>query len=74
MIGGFEMSEKISKAQANYRASVNKDRDCGNCNMFVPPKKKQKQDRVLGESYGGCTLVKGAIFEDDVCDYWEKKT
>lgn len=66
------MSEKISKDQANYRSSRTRERDCGNCSMFKPPKKNRRREGELSAYDGGCTLVKGAIFEDDVCDYWEK--
>ena len=67
------MPEKISKEQANYRSSRNRERDCGICNMFRAPKKNRRRKTGELDPYdGSCTLVKGAIFEDDVCDYWEK--
>lgn len=60
------MSKKISKQEANYREADSNKR-CGNCDMFVPPLRK------LGIYDGNCTLVRGVIFADDVCDHWEKK-
>lgn len=46
---------KLAKTAVNYRPATG-DRRCGSCVMF-------------GD--GRCTLVKGVINADDVCDRWE---
>lgn len=46
-----------TKAQANYRETDSESKRCGTCSMFRD---------------GKCTLVKGSIEEDHVCDEWEK--
>lgn len=51
--------EMVSKESVNYRAADSAARSCGTCVMFKEPH--------------GCTLVKGTIFKDDVCDEWEAK-
>lgn len=50
----------LSKAQVNYRDATDPKRECGTCSMFVAPH--------------GCTLVKGVIQADDVCDRWDPKS
>ena len=51
----------ISKAEANYReATSTSSRRCGNCTMFV-------------RLHQTCTLVRGAIDPDAVCDHFEAK-
>lgn len=49
---------KITKDKANYRAKGTAAKHCGNCSMFRA---------------GSCTLVKGDISTQAVCDYWERK-
>lgn len=49
----------LSKAAVNYRDATDPKRECGNCEMFRAPH--------------GCTLVKGRIEPDDVCDRWVAK-
>lgn len=46
-----------TKAEAHYRESDSDTKRCGTCSMFRD---------------GHCTLVKGSIEPDHVCDYWEK--
>jgi hypothetical protein len=45
-----------TKVEAHYRESDSGTRRCGTCSMFRD---------------GSCTLVKGSIEPDHVCDYWE---
>lgn len=52
----------ISKEEANYRHSEG-EKHCGNCSMF--------RSLVLG--IGVCTLVRGVIKDEDVCDRWDEK-
>jgi hypothetical protein len=56
--------EQVSKESVHYRAATGRQR-CGNCVMFrlYPPDFES----------GACTLVKGLIEEDAVCDRWEAK-
>ncbi len=49
-------ASKLSKASVNYQDSTAPGRNCGTCSMFRAP--------------NGCTLVKGKISRDDVCDRW----
>lgn len=49
---------KMSKQDVRYRPAIG-SRKCGNCVMFRGPH--------------GCSLVKGAIDSEDVCDRWEAK-
>ena len=49
----------LSKAQTHYRDATVPGRNCGTCVMFRPPH--------------ACTLVKGIISPDDVCDRWAGK-
>lgn len=46
----------LSKAQVHYRDATSQDRRCGACEMFRSP--------------DGCTLVKGVIRSDAVCDLY----
>lgn len=48
-----------TKAGTNYRPSGDPARRCGTCSMFRPP--------------DACTLVRGVIRRDAVCDEWERK-
>jgi hypothetical protein len=58
---------KVSKRSVNYRPAEGDDVDrksgkfrrCGTCSMFRSPNR--------------CTLVRGLIHSDDVCDRWEAK-
>lgn len=56
------MSEtyKVTKASVNYRTSEDAKRRCALCSMFL-------------YKSGECTLVRGTIFSNDVCDKWEKR-
>ncbi|QEC54206.1 hypothetical protein FRZ59_07525 [Anseongella ginsenosidimutans] len=38
------------------------DRQCANCNLWLPPKD--------GEKCGGCTLFKGPVYAAAYCTYW----
>ncbi len=38
------------------------DKNCANCNLFIPPKD--------GEECGGCLLFAGPVFEEAYCTYW----
>lgn len=54
-------SAALSKAQVDYRAAIDPDRRCGTCSMF----------RISGDDeHGECTLVKGIIDPQDVCNRW----
>jgi hypothetical protein len=58
-MGAASMSDKISKASANYRHPPAKaTKVCGNCSMFRKP--------------GTCTLVEGTIDPKAVCRFWER--
>lgn len=61
---GRDIVDKVSKESVNYRHATGAHH-CGNCVMFRlnPPDFES----------GACTLVKGIIEEDDVCDRWEAK-
>jgi len=58
------MAEKVSKAEADYRAARN-HKTCGVCSMFIKPEK--------GDLYGRCTAVTGQIYASDTCKFWEHK-
>lgn len=49
-----------TKEEANYRDAASEAKCCGTCSMYRPQTET-------------CTLVRGIIREDDVCDYWEKQ-
>lgn len=55
----------MSKEEAGYRQGVDALHRCRNCSMFVA----QGDDEV-----GRCTLVKGDIRTDAVCDHWEAQS
>lgn len=38
------------------------DKNCANCNLYLPPKE--------GQACGGCALFKGPVFEEAYCTYW----
>ena len=48
--------DKVSKDEARYQGGT-KARHCGNCKTFQPPE--------------GCSLVRGKIEPQALCDYWE---
>lgn len=50
-----KLEEKISQAEANYRA-MDELKPCGSCNNFLPPK--------------SCAVVSGEISEDGTCDLY----
>lgn len=50
------MNDKVSKSAVDYRKSNNASKRCGTCVMFRKP--------------DSCTLVKGTISKNDVCDRW----
>lgn len=54
---GLTAGPAETKAQVNYRSTDSETRRCGTCSMFRD---------------GKCTLVKGSIAPDHVCDEWEK--
>lgn len=51
---------KLNKEDVHYRSASNSQRECGTCVMFRPDALR-------------CTLVRGVIHSDDVCDRWEAK-
>lgn len=51
--------KKVSKDSVNYRDAETPSEQCGNCSMFLAP--------------DHCTLVKGEIEYDGVCDEWEPR-
>jgi hypothetical protein len=54
-------SATLSKDTVDYRQSKDPQRRCGTCSMF----------RISGDDESGeCTLVKGSIDPDDVCNRW----
>lgn len=53
-----ELARMISKEEARYRPREGKKR-CAACTMFRAP--------------SSCTLVKGRISPDGLCDYFEPK-
>lgn len=55
-------SATVSKESVHYRTGTPL-KNCGNCSMF----------RLRGPDFetGACTLVKGIIDKNDVCDEWE---
>ena len=52
--------QKLSKEHVNYRKASSTSKDCGNCDMY-----KSRS--------GTCTLVKGPISPNMVCNQWESK-
>lgn len=50
----------LTKAQVHYRDAAQMDHRCGTCSMFRAP--------------DACTLVKGLIRADGVCDRWAAKS
>lgn len=56
----------ITKKEANYRPAKSLDKQCGNCSMY-------RADRNSLEGAGRCTLVKGEIDSEYVCDHWAKQ-
>lgn len=55
----------LSKEEAGYRTGVDALHRCRNCSMY----------RVSGDDDSGtCTLVKGIIAGDAVCDHWEARS
>ena len=60
------MTEKLTKEAVDYRKHSGSER-CGNCSMYR---------RVIGTpdgSVGQCSLVRGEIRREMVCDRWEPK-
>lgn len=54
-----QKNAKLAKAEVHYRPATSSHK-CGSCEMFRSP--------------DGCTLVKGVIDSDDVCDKWSGKS
>jgi len=50
-------SPTMSKEKANYRPSDSMSHRCGTCSMFRD---------------GSCTLVRGVISADHICDHWDQ--
>jgi hypothetical protein len=57
--GSPSNSATLSKTQVHYRDATDTGRRCGTCSMFRDPH--------------ACTLVKGLIQPDGVCDRWDAK-
>lgn len=54
-------SAKLSQKEVDYRPAIDPERRCGTCSMF----------RISGDDeHGECTLVKGIIDPQDVCNRW----
>jgi hypothetical protein len=54
-------SGKLSQKEVDYRPAKDPERRCGTCSMF----------RISGDDeHGECTLVKGTIDPNDVCNRW----
>lgn len=52
---------KLSQKEVDYRPAKDPERRCGTCSMF----------RISGDDeHGECTLVKGIIDPQDVCNRW----
>lgn len=56
--GDAMTGDKIEKSAAGYKPARETRVRCGTCSMFRPPV--------------GCTLVKGDISAQAVCDFWEQ--
>lgn len=52
-------SASVTKAQVHYRDAATEGRRCATCSMFREP--------------NACTLVRGVIKPDGVCDRWDSK-
>jgi hypothetical protein len=64
MNGDDDLTDKISKEEANYRYSSDPKIVCGVCANYLPG-----EDGEL-YSVGGCSVVAGATRYVDVCDYF----
>ena len=58
------MSEKITKAEAQYRLGTQKRR-CSMCTMF--------EEALVANTPSSCTKLRGSIDPIYVCDYFERK-
>lgn len=56
--------DKIWPWKADYGPTLSTDKRCENCSMWV-----KRGNPVIGT----CTLVRGLIWFDGVCKFWEKE-
>lgn len=55
---------KVSKESVNFRKASVAGKSCSSCDMFQPTDDKD---------CNSCSLVRGCILRDTVCDRWERK-
>lgn len=59
-------SEKITKAESNYRPARDTNWRCGNCTYYTADEEHPEM--------GSCDIVRGPISTAYVCNYWEEET
>lgn len=59
-----QQNKKVSKVSVDYRLGSNK-KCCGNCDMYTADSNRPTQ--------GTCSLVRGVILPNMVCDEWDGK-
>jgi len=62
---GKAFAEKSTKAAANYQDKPKGDKDCDDCNFFIPGK--------TSKADGTCQLVEGSISPEGYCTLYVKK-
>ncbi len=62
---GKAFAEKTTKAAANYQDRPNEDKQCSNCNFFIPSKSPTAD--------GTCQIVEGAISPKGYCTLYARK-
>ncbi len=61
----FAATAKTTKAAAKYQDTPNGDKQCSNCNLFIPGK--------TSSADGTCQLVEGSISPQAYCALYVKK-
>ena len=62
-LSALNESEMNIRKGFNYaNPSPHQDMNCGNCQLWIPPKP--------GKECGGCLLFKGPVFPTGHCTYW----
>lgn len=62
-LSGLSQEDLEARKRLGYEEeSPMPDRQCGNCNLWLPPAGEGK--------CGGCTLFKGPVYSTAYCTYW----
>ncbi len=62
-LSGVSEGELKKRESLGYvTKSPNPDNECGNCSLFIPPKKEMV--------CGGCLLFKGPVYKEGHCVQW----